>query len=171
MAKYGTHLAKVARGEEATKVKVSTVGANTRVFGKMNFQIMELLNELIKFDLESLDEILSESGIPEILPTLIVSFPWHNLLHGRATRIIKEILEGDYPKCQEQLVSDSALFQTLKGVVDDGLRHQKNKSSSRSYICGYLGYLKQISKMLEDTGNELILKCMEGSKWISRLKN
>ena len=76
----------------------------------------------------------------------------------------KKILEGEYPSSQTQMVSDEALFNVLKEVVDHGLYHQKNKASQKKFYNGYLGHFKAISKLLEDTEKENILEVILASK-------
>ena len=162
--KYGVHFDNVVKGKACTRMAVSTMGADIRVFGKMNFQILELINCLMKMETGFVDLLLSESKLPGVIVRMMTLFTWHNLSHNSVSKIFEAVLKGDYPLSREIMVSEEGLFSVFNEVLESGLKMKKNKRSQKGYYKGFLGHLKKISKLLLDSDIISIQEKLKESK-------
>lgn len=151
---YGEHFKNIVEGKAATDIYASTGGAEFRRFGRKNFQILEILLKFTEFQSEEIDKALEASGIPKILIELMVSFPWHNLMHNACTRLFSKIIH-DYPLSRAQMFDkEEYVFGVLARTAKDGIRHRKHSNSDKTFNKGYLGQLKAISRIIEQQESE-----------------
>jgi serine/threonine-protein phosphatase 6 regulatory subunit 3 len=123
--------------EVLPKIRNST--GEIEPLGWKKLKVVELFSVLLKGNYTSIDQVLEEFGITELLLNIFFKYSWNNILHSLIFKIISLIMDGtSYEKIREQLIYKYNLLDKLILL------------SSSNVSNGYVGHLTQITSLIEE---------------------